>query len=232
MPETLKMLNLSFNIRKFYWLKNLSFPRFLKIILILNFSFYLFPKSLKLGLPFSVRADVRCIFSSLVFFDSIRFRAFRAEKPWLARSVVFRFERACNPNSKLTFPLNPFNLNILDFFLMSLIFESPPLLDERQSTKLFNYLFILSQCFGILAVFGVAIWMGAFEDGGFSWSENPSKQFHYHPTFMVIAVIFLQGESINERKRFVKLLHLSTHSVALLLVLIALKAVWDSHGYF
>ncbi|CAK5061212.1 unnamed protein product [Meloidogyne enterolobii] len=119
---------------------------------------------------------------------------------------------------------------------MSLIFESPPLLDERQSTKLFNYLFILSQCFGILAVFGVAIWMGAFEDGGFSWSENPSKQFHYHPTFMVIAVIFLQGESIlvyrvfrNERKRFVKLLHLSTHSVALLLVLIALKAVWDSH---
>uniref|UniRef100_A0A915LRS6 Cytochrome b561 domain-containing protein n=1 Tax=Meloidogyne javanica TaxID=6303 RepID=A0A915LRS6_MELJA len=33
----------------------------------------------------------------------------------------------------------------------------------------------------------------------------------------------------NERKRFVKLLHLSTHSVALLLVLIALKAVWDSH---
>ncbi|CAK5085828.1 unnamed protein product [Meloidogyne enterolobii] len=90
---------------------------------------------------------------------------------------------------------------------MSLIFESPPLLDERQSTKLFNYLFILSQCFGILAVFGVAIWMGAFEDGGFSWSENPSKQFHYHPT----------------------LLHLSTHSVALLLVLIALKAVWDSH---
>ncbi|KAF7636411.1 hypothetical protein Mgra_00004196 [Meloidogyne graminicola] len=119
---------------------------------------------------------------------------------------------------------------------MTLLFESPQLLDERQSTKFFNYIFIISQCFGIFAVFGVAVWMGAFEDGGFSWSENPSKQFNYHPTFMVVAIIFLQGESIlvyrvfrNERKKFTKLLHMSTHSIALLLVLISLKAVWDSH---
>jgi hypothetical protein len=70
---------------------------------------------------------------------------------------------------------------------MSLIFEfSPIFLDERQSTKLFNYIFIISQCFGIFAVFGVIIWMGTFEDGGFAWNEDPSKQFHYHPTVLTL----------------------------------------------
>jgi hypothetical protein len=63
-----------------------------------------------------------------------------------------------------------------------LIFESEPLLDDYQSAKLFNCLFVLSQCFGICAVLSVAIWMGSFEDGGFAWSEQPAKQFHYHPT--------------------------------------------------
>jgi hypothetical protein len=65
---------------------------------------------------------------------------------------------------------------------MSLLLESPNLLDELQSAKFFNGLFVLSQCFGICAVVSVAVWMGAYEDGGFAWSEDPVKQFHYHPT--------------------------------------------------
>jgi hypothetical protein len=73
---------------------------------------------------------------------------------------------------------------------MSLIFESPPLLDEQQSAKLFNWLFILSQCFGICAVLSVAVWMGAFEDGGFAWADDPIKQFHYHPTVCRSPVIW------------------------------------------
>ena len=49
---------------------------------------------------------------------------------------------------------------------------------------------------GILAVICVAIWMGGYEDGGYAWSDNPEKQFHYHPTLMVIGLIFLQGEAM------------------------------------
>lgn len=33
----------------------------------------------------------------------------------------------------------------------------------------------------------------------------------------------------NERKRFTKLLHMSIHSIVIILAIIALKAVWDSH---
>ena len=49
---------------------------------------------------------------------------------------------------------------------------------------------------GIGAILLMAIWMGAYEDGGFAWSDDPEKQFHYHPTFMAIGLIFLQGEAM------------------------------------
>lgn len=121
---------------------------------------------------------------------------------------------------------------------MSLIFESHRLIDDKQSARLFNVVFGLSQCLGMCAIVSVAVWMGAYEDGGFSWSENPEKQFHYHPTFMAIGLIFLQGEAIlvyrvfrKERKSFTKLLHLITHSIVLVFTIIALRAVFDSHDY-
>ncbi|PIO65286.1 hypothetical protein TELCIR_13055, partial [Teladorsagia circumcincta] len=40
---------------------------------------------------------------------------------------------------------------------------------------------------GGLAILLVAIWMGGYEDG-FSWSEDPEREFHYHPTFMVMGM--------------------------------------------
>jgi len=121
---------------------------------------------------------------------------------------------------------------------MSMIFEPYRLIDEKQSARLFNIAFVLSQCFGLCAVVSVAIWMGAYEDGGYAWSEEPEKQFHYHPTFMAVGIIFLQGEALlvyrvfrRERKSFTKLLHLVIHSLVLVFTLISLKAVWNSHDY-
>lgn len=107
---------------------------------------------------------------------------------------------------------------------MTLIFESPRILSDYQSRKLLNTSLILSQCFGkfsfkhisdrifvfvgISAVLCVVTWMGSYEDGGFSWRDNPEKQFHYHPTLMGIGPIFIFGEAIlvyrifrNETKR-------------------------------
>lgn len=51
--------------------------------------------------------------------------------------------------------------------------------------------------------------MGNYEDEGYSWSTDPDKQFHYHPTLMGMGPIFLYGEAIlvyrvfrNEEKRY------------------------------
>nr|CDJ89448.1 Cytochrome b561 domain containing protein [Haemonchus contortus] len=94
---------------------------------------------------------------------------------------------------------------------------------------------VISQAFGGLAILLVAIWMGGYEDG-FSWTEDPEREFHYHPTFMVMGMVFLYGESMlvyrvfrNERKKFSKTLHVCLHSMVLVFMIIALKAVWDSH---
>ncbi|VDK54988.1 unnamed protein product [Anisakis simplex] len=120
---------------------------------------------------------------------------------------------------------------------MSLFQESFEMLSEQQSMRLFNVVLGGSQLFGGAAVFLVAIWMGGYEDG-FAWSDDPERQFHYHPTFMTMGLVFLYGEALlvyrvfrNERKRFSKLLHLTLHTMVLIFMIIALKAVWDSHDY-
>jgi cytochrome b-561 len=121
---------------------------------------------------------------------------------------------------------------------MSMIFEAHNILNEHQSNRLFNGVLAASQLFGILTVLSVALWMGGYNEGGFAWSEDPEKQFHYHPTFMSMGLIFLFGEAAivyrvfrHERKRFTKLLHMAIHSTALIFMFIALKAVLDSHDY-
>ncbi len=76
---------------------------------------------------------------------------------------------------------------------MSLVMDKYDVMEEEQSLRHFSFVFGLSQFFGALSVILVAIWMGYY--GGFGWTEEPEKQFHYHPLFMVIGMIFLYGES-------------------------------------
>uniref|UniRef100_A0A0R3RKF3 Cytochrome b561 domain-containing protein n=1 Tax=Elaeophora elaphi TaxID=1147741 RepID=A0A0R3RKF3_9BILA len=115
---------------------------------------------------------------------------------------------------------------------MSLFQESFKVLNDHQSVRLFNIILGASQFFGISAILLVAIWMAGF-DGGFT----TGLQFHYHPTFMVMGMIFLAGDGIlvyrvfrYERKRFSKLLHLTLHTMVLIFAVVALKAVFDSHN--
>ncbi|CAB3402312.1 unnamed protein product [Caenorhabditis bovis] len=120
---------------------------------------------------------------------------------------------------------------------MSLLFDpSFIILREDQSYKVFNMLLVMSQIFGGLAVFLVAIWMSAYENG-YAWTEDPDKEFNYHPTFMVMGMVFIYGESIlvyrvfrNERKKFSKTLHVILHSIVLVFMVTALKAVFDYHN--
>lgn len=111
------------------------------------------------------------------------------------------------------------------------------MLSDRQSVRLFNTLVACSQIVGGFAVLFVVIWMTAYESG-FAWTSHPEQQFHYHPTLMIMGFLFITGEAIlafrvfrNETKHFAKLVHLTLHSVALVFIVISLKAVWDSHDY-
>lgn len=84
----------------------------------------------------------------------------------------------------------------------------------------------------------VAFWASLDAEGGYAWNADPEKQFHYHPTFMTMGLIFLFGEAAivyrvfrHEKKRFTKLLHIVIHSAALVFMIVSLKAVFDSHDY-
>lgn len=120
---------------------------------------------------------------------------------------------------------------------MSLLFDPGfVILREDQSVKLFNIILVMSQVFGGLAVLLVTIWMSKFESG-FAWNEDPDKEFNYHPTFMIMGMVFLFGEALlvyrvfrNERKKFSKTLHVILHSCVLVFMLMALKAVFDYHN--
>ncbi len=66
-------------------------------------------------------------------------------------------------------------------------------MEEEQNLRYFSFVFGASQFCGALAVILVAVWMGTY-DGGFGWAGDADGQFHYHPLFMTIGLIFLQGE--------------------------------------
>uniref|UniRef100_A0A7E4WB18 Cytochrome b561 domain-containing protein n=1 Tax=Panagrellus redivivus TaxID=6233 RepID=A0A7E4WB18_PANRE len=121
---------------------------------------------------------------------------------------------------------------------MSMLLETGLIINEYQSNKLFNGVLAASQLLGILTVLSAALWMGGYNEGGFSWTDDPERQFHYHPMFMSMGMIFLLGEAIivyrvfrHERKRFTKLLHIVIHTSTIIFMLTALKAVFDSHNY-
>lgn len=121
---------------------------------------------------------------------------------------------------------------------MSFLFDKYNLIDERQSNRLFTYTLGLSQLLGVGVVMSVVVWMGGYGEGGYVWYGDPERQFHYHPTFMAMGLVFLFGEAIivyrvfrKERKRFTKLLHVTLHSLIIIFTIVSLRAVWDSHDY-
>lgn len=91
-----------------------------------------------------------------------------------------------------------------------------------------------SQVLGLAVITMTGAWLGRYQ-GGIAW-ESATLQFNVHPLCMVIGMVFLQGDALlvyrvfrNESKRSTKVLHGLLHALALLVGLVGLVAVFQSH---
>lgn len=112
--------------------------------------------------------------------------------------------------------------------------ESPQ--TQPQSLEGFIPLLGLTNALGALLIILMAVWTGYYRKG-FSWRSNPQLEFNWHPLLMTIGLVFLYANAMliyrsqrNVRKKRLKLLHAGLMLFLVLLTVIALIAVFDSHN--
>ncbi|XP_012154017.1 transmembrane ascorbate-dependent reductase CYB561 isoform X2 [Megachile rotundata] len=106
----------------------------------------------------------------------------------------------------------------------------------HQSLEGFKPLVIAMEVIGAILVILVAIWCNSYR-GGFAWRSNPALEFNWHPMLMTLGFVFLYANGMliyrtqrNARKRRLKLIHAGIMLFTVVLVVIALVAVFDSHN--
>ncbi|KAG4066311.1 hypothetical protein HA402_000535 [Bradysia odoriphaga] len=109
--------------------------------------------------------------------------------------------------------------------------------DSAQGQRLVNFriFYLITQLVGIAIIILMAAWISLFL-GGFGWS-TPAIEFNWHPMLMTIGMIYLFGNSITlyrglryARKKNLKLSHASLFGVIMVLIILALIAVFNSHN--
>lgn len=107
---------------------------------------------------------------------------------------------------------------------------------DHQVSKRFRLLYGIATGLGATLVTLVLIWSQHFRKG-FGWID-PALEFNWHPMLMILGLIFLYSQSMlvyrsarQARKKTLKLWHAGLHCVSFILVIIALKAVFDNHNY-
>jgi len=99
--------------------------------------------------------------------------------------------------------------------------------------------FIAAQVPGLIAVVMMIVWTSDYR-GGFSWgAADPGHAFNWHPLLMTIGMIYLYGNGaliyrvlppVDQNMKFkLKVLHATTMGVVFVLMVVALKAAFDSH---
>ena len=88
---------------------------------------------------------------------------------------------------------------------------------------------------GIGIVISMCYWTGV-KRGGFVWQEDVDKEFNLHHLLMTIGLIYFYGNGMmlyrvlrDGQKKTLKRLHAAVMLVSFVLMVIALKAVFDSH---
>ncbi|NXE97924.1 CY561 protein, partial [Menura novaehollandiae] len=91
----------------------------------------------------------------------------------------------------------------------------------------------VSQLLGLTLLATTGAWLGRYR-GGVAW--HSPLQFNAHPLCMVLGMVFLQGDALlvyrvfrHEAKRSTKALHALLHGLALVVALVGIIAVFESH---
>ncbi|KFP08954.1 Cytochrome b561, partial [Egretta garzetta] len=91
----------------------------------------------------------------------------------------------------------------------------------------------VSQLLGLTLLATTGAWLGRYR-GGVAW--HSPLQFNVHPLCMVLGMVFLQGDALlvyrvfrHEAKRSTKVLHALLHGLALVIALVGIVAVFESH---
>jgi len=105
---------------------------------------------------------------------------------------------------------------------------------------LFLGAFLATQVPGIAAVVMMFYWTFEYR-GGLPWGPaNTSTAFNWHPLLMTIGMIYLYGNGAliyrvlppvdQSMKKLLKIIHAITMGVVFILMVVALKAAFDSHN--
>ncbi|NWT18256.1 CY561 protein, partial [Vireo altiloquus] len=91
----------------------------------------------------------------------------------------------------------------------------------------------VSQLLGLTLLATTGAWLGRYR-GGVAW--HSPLQFNAHPLCMVLGMVFLQGDALlvyrvfrHEAKRSTKALHVLLHGLALVIALVGIIAIFESH---
>lgn len=101
--------------------------------------------------------------------------------------------------------------------------------------------YVATQVPGVIAVVMMFVWTINYK-GGFGWGEaDPGHAFNWHPLLMTIGMVYLYGNGAliyrvfppvsSSMKKMLKLCHAATMIVVFVLMVIALKAAFDSHDF-
>lgn len=103
------------------------------------------------------------------------------------------------------------------------------------TVRRFQTLFFISQVTGLLPIILTIIWSAKYY-GGYGLVD-PDKLFNYHPTLMVLSMVYLSGNSMLiyrfmrfKPKRILKLIHAIIHGVNILIISFAFYAVYEVHS--
>ena len=64
--------------------------------------------------------------------------------------------------------------------------------EKRENTKVMWLLYGAAQLSGLMAVISTVAWLVHFR-GGYAWQSDPHLQFSWHPTLMILSMIYLYG---------------------------------------
>ena len=108
---------------------------------------------------------------------------------------------------------------------------------EDFDTNIFCSTFAAAQIVGIALVILTGYWRGVFHHG-FTFQGDALQQFNWHPFLLTTGLVFLYGNGMliyrvfrYGAKKTLKVIHASIMLTSFILMVIALKAVFDSNNY-